>query len=153
MAKKKIKKEVEKTDFLLKAIDSVVTFIRNNMRLCIIGAIIVIVVCTGVYGYTYYEKKQHEKSQTILFQGIDYFEQYTLTGTEENLNKAEELLTVSTRERRGNIQRIAKLYLAKISYLKGKKDEAKKVYQELANAPSRDVIRMLAEKSLKQMEQ
>lgn len=152
MAKKKIKKEVEKTDILLKFVEIALTFIRKNMKFCIVGALIVIAICSGVYGYTIYERKQHEKSQALLFEGIEHFEQYTLTGKEENLNRAEELLTQTASQKRDNIQRIAKLYLAKISYIKEKKEEAKRIYEDLRHGPPGDIVTILAEKALKQIE-
>ncbi|MCX5798084.1 MAG: tetratricopeptide repeat protein [Proteobacteria bacterium] len=152
MAKKKTKEEIKQSDILIKTIGSIVTFVRNNLKLCIIGVIILFVVGLSVYGYMLYEKRQNEKAQNTLFQGINNFEVYTLSGKEDDLNKAEGIFRKVVKEKQGKTSDIAKLYLGKIYSIKGKDEEAKKVYEEILKESSETVLKMLSEKALQHIE-
>ena len=152
MAKKQTKELIKKPDFLLKFIETASIFIRNNLRNFIIGAVIFFAAVIAVYGYTVYSRKQEEKSQAILFQGIKSFEEYSQTGKQENLTSAENIFQTLTREKRGKAHQIAKLYLATIYTMQGKTNDARALYQEVMRGSSGTILQPLAEHALQELE-
>jgi tetratricopeptide (TPR) repeat protein len=152
MAKKKIKEEIKKPDILIKTIESTVKFIRANLKLCIIGVAIFCIVSLSVYGYRLHEQKKNERAQLILFQGIRSLEEYSLNGREDDLKKAEDIFQKIVNEKQGKTYKIAKLYLGKIYYIKGKNEEAKKIYREILNDSSEIVFKTLSEKALQHID-
>lgn len=147
MAKKK-KEETKKPDILITAIESAITFVRKNLRSFIIGVIIFFIAAFSVYAYTFYERKQDEKVQYILAQGIQSFDLYSLSGKKDALDNAEKLFQDAINEKRGRLSMIAKLYLGKIHYARGKSKEAQKIYQDIVSSSSDPVTKTLAEKAL-----
>jgi len=147
MAKKK-KEEIKKSDILITAIESVAAFVKKNLRSCIIGVIIFFLAAFSVYAYTFYEKKQDEKAQYILAQGIQSFDAYNLSGKKDALDSAEKIFQDVVNEKRGRLSIIAKLYLGKAYYSRGKIEEAKKIYGEVLAGSSNPETRSLAERAL-----
>jgi hypothetical protein len=152
MAKKKIKEQIKKPDIVLRTIGAIGTFVKTHMKQCIVGLAAVIVIISSVYGYILYERKQDEKAQYVLFQGIRSFEQYSLTGKEGDLQQAESTFRKVAAGKQGKIYRIAELYLGKIEYMKEKNEEAKKFYREVMNGSSGIVLKTLSEKALQHIE-
>lgn len=147
MAKMK-KEEIKKPDILITTIESTVAFIKKNLRSCIIGVIIFFLAAFSVYAYTFYEKKQDEKAQYTLALGIQSFDTYNLSGKKDDLDNAEKTFQNVINEKRGRLSAIAKLYLGKVYYSRGKNEEAQKVYQDVLNNSSDPAIKTLAEKAL-----
>jgi hypothetical protein len=152
MAKKKIKEQIKKPDIVLRTIAAIGLFARTNVKQCIIGLVALIVIISSVYGYVFYERKQDEKAQYVLFQGIKSFEQYSLTGKQEDLQEAETTFRKVAAGKQGKIYRIAELYLGKIEYMKEKNEEAKNLYRGVMNGSSGIVLKTLSEKALQHIE-
>jgi predicted negative regulator of RcsB-dependent stress response len=152
MAKKKLKEEIKKPDFMVRTLAAATAFVRQNLRMCILALVVVVVLSLSGYGYALYERNREEKVQYLLFRAIQAFEVYSQTNKEEDLKKAEGLLQDVVGKKHGESQRIAKLYLAKTYYARGKQEEAKKAYQELAAESSSSIVKSLAEKALQQIE-
>ena len=147
MAKKK-KEETKKPDILITAIESATAYVKKNLRSFIIGVIIVLAAAFSVYAYTLYEKKQDEKVQYLLSQGIQSFDSYNLNNKKDSLDNAEKIFKEVISEKRGQLSIIAKLYLGKVYYVMGKNEEAKKLYSEVSGSSSNPATRSLAEKAL-----
>jgi len=147
MAKKK-KEEIKRSDILITVIESAIAFVKENLRSCIIGVIIFFLAAFSVYAYTFYERKQDEKAQYILAQGIQSFDVYNLSGKKDALDNAEKIFQDVINEKRGRLSIIAKLYLGKVYYSRGKNEEAQKIYQDILNSSSDSVIKTLAETAL-----
>ena len=147
MAKKK-KEETKKPDILITAIESVIAYVKKNLRSCIIGMIIFFVAVFSVYAYTLYERKQDAKVQYILAQCIQSFDVYNLSGKQDALDNAEKIFQDIINVKRGRLSIIAKLYLGKVYYIRGKNEEAKKIYSEVSGSSSSPATRSLAEKAL-----
>jgi tetratricopeptide (TPR) repeat protein len=105
-----------------------------------------------VYGYRLHDQKKNERAQLILFQGIRSLEEYSLNGREDDLKKAEDIFQKIVNEKQGKTYKIAKLYLGKIYYIKGKNEEAKKIYREILNDSSEIVLKTLSEKALQHID-
>jgi len=150
MAKKK-KEEIKKPDILITAIESAVAYAKNNLRSCIIGAIIVLAAALSVYAYTFYDSRQEEKVQYMLAQGIQNFDAYIASGKKDALDNAEKIFKDVVNEKRGQLSIIAKLYLGKASYAMGKNEEAKRLYGEVSASSSNPATRSLAEKALEHL--
>jgi len=146
MAKKK--EEIKKPDILITTIESAIAYTKKNLRSCIIGVIIVLAAAFSVYAYTLYDRKQGEKVQYLLSQGIQSFDAYNLQGKKDSLDNAEKIFKDVISEKRGQLSIIAKLYLGKVYYVMGKNDEAKKLYSEVSGSSSSQATRSLAEKAL-----
>ena len=146
MAKKK--EEIKKPDILITTIESAIAYAKKNLRSCIIGVIIVLAAAFSVYAYTLYERKQDEKVQYLLSQGIQSFDAYNLQGKKDSLDNAEKIFKDVISKNRGQLSVIAKLYLGKVYYVMGKNDEAKKLYGEVSGSSSNQATRSLAEKAL-----
>jgi predicted negative regulator of RcsB-dependent stress response len=152
MAKRKIKEDIKKPDIVIRTITSIGTFAKDNRKQCIIGLAVVVIIISSVYGYIFYERKQDEKAQYVLFQGIRSFEQYGVSGKEENLVQAETTFRKVVDQKQGKIYRIAELYLAKIDTIKGKNEEAKNLYKTVTNESSGLLLKALSEKALQKLE-
>ncbi len=147
MAKKK-KEEIKKPDLLIAAIESAIAFVKKNLRSCIIGVIVFFIAAFSVYAYTFYERKQDEKVQHMLAQGIQSFDLYSLSGKKDALDDAEKIFQDVINKKQGRLSIIAKLYLGKVYYIKGKNEEAKKIYGEVSASSTNPATRSLAEKAL-----
>lgn len=152
MAKKQTKELIRKPDFLLTSIEAAYTFVRNNLRIVIVGLTALCVVVASVYAYAAYANRQEQKAQAILFQGIRAFEDFTQTGRQESLKNAETVFQTLIKEKRGKAYRIAMLYLATIYTSQGKAEEARALYQELTRAASGTILQTLAEQALQGIE-
>lgn len=152
MAKKQTKELIKKPDFLIRFIENVYIFLQNNLRNVIIGLVIVFLAAISVYGYTIYSQKQEEKAQATLFQGIKSFEEYSQTGKQESLVSAENTFQAVIKEGKGKAQHIAKLYLATIYITKGKHDDARTLYQQVAKDSSGTILQTLADQALQGLE-
>jgi predicted negative regulator of RcsB-dependent stress response len=152
MAKNKIKQDIKKPDIVIRTFAYSIQWIRENIKLCISGAIAILAVCVCIFAYTLYEKKQDDKVQYMLSQGIQGFAEFSATGNEEALKKAENAMDNVVKEKRKKTQSIAKLYLGKIYYIKGKIEDSKKMYKEAQSESKEPVIKMLSESALSYIE-
>jgi predicted negative regulator of RcsB-dependent stress response len=148
MAKNNIRQEIKKPDIVMRAFAYSIQWVRENLKLCIAGASAIIIICICIFAYTLYSKKQDDKVQYMLSQGIQGFAEFSTTGNEEALKKAEDFMNKVVNEKRKKTQSIAKLYLGKIYFIKGKIEESKKMYKEVQNESNEPVIKMLSENAL-----
>ncbi len=150
--KNKVKQEIKRPDIVIRTFVFIIQWVRENLKICIAGAAAILIICVCVFAYTFYAKKQDDKVQYMLSQGIQGFEEFSATGNEEALKKAEDAMNKVINEKRKKTQSIAKLYLGKIYYIKGKTEESKKMYKEVQNESSEPVIKMLSEGALSYIE-
>jgi predicted negative regulator of RcsB-dependent stress response len=150
--KNKEKQDIKRPDIVIRTFAFIIQWVRENLKLCIAGIAAILIICFCVFAYTIYEKKQDDKVQYILSQGIQGFAEFSATGNEEALKKAEDAMNKVINEKRRKTQSIAKLYLGKIYYIKGKTEDSKKIYQEVQNESSEPVIKMLSESALSYIE-
>jgi hypothetical protein len=152
MAARKTKELVRKPDLLLISIEKAYTFVRSNLKFFVAGFIVFVSVVGAVYGYTIYTQNQEEKAQSALFKGIRNLEEYNRTGEEESLASAENTFQTLIKQKQGKAYHIAKLYLATIYAQKGKTDEAKNLYREIATKSPGAMLKALAEQALQNLE-
>ncbi|MCX5817598.1 MAG: tetratricopeptide repeat protein [Proteobacteria bacterium] len=152
MTKRKVKEEIKKPDIVIRTVTFAIDWIKNNMKACIVGLIIVFVVCSSLFGYSFYAKRQDDKMQFMLSQAIQAFGESMASGSVEKMNIAETLFNSILKENHKKISIIARLYLAKISYMKGKPEEAKKLYQEVQSQSNDPVIMSISEKAIQQID-
>jgi len=76
------------------------------------------------------------------------YREYTITGKEDTLNKAEGIFNSVASESGKKMKALSKLYLGRIYYLKGKKDEAIKAYKEAQTLSDAEVVKILSQKAL-----
>jgi hypothetical protein len=150
MVKKKVKEELKRPDVLITAVESSIQIIRSNLKFFIMGAVVFCIAAISVYGYTMYAEKRNEKAQVLVAEGAKSLEQYAQTGKKEDLDKAETIFQKVVKERRGKVYQAAELYLGTVYVMKGRTEDAKKIYQELSK-DSPAVIKMLANRALQNM--
>ena len=148
MARRTIRQEIKKPDIVMRTFAFAFNWVKTNLKLCIAGAVAVLIICLCVSGYAYYSNKQDDKGEYLLSQGIRSFAEYSASGSEEALKKAEDAFNKTVSEKRKKTAVIAKLYLGKIYFAKGKTEEAKKIYKEAQSESSDPLIKMLSEKAL-----
>jgi len=151
MATKRIKEEIKKPDILVRLTETALEFVRANLRLVIIAAVIFCAAGFSVYGYTVYQEKQNEKVQIAISEGVKNLESYYASGKKEDLDKAENTFQKVVKERKGKVYLVAKLYLGTVYALKGQTGDAKKIYEELSRK-SPSVLKMLAERDLRNLD-
>jgi predicted negative regulator of RcsB-dependent stress response len=152
MTKRKVKEEIKRPDIVVRSATFVIDWIKNNVKICIIGLVILLVVSSTLFGYSFYAGRQDDKIQFMLSQAIQSFEESVASGSAEKLNIAETLFNSILRENNKKINIISKLYLAKISYMKGKSEEAVKLYQEVQGQSKDPVIKSISEKAIQQID-
>ncbi|MCX8110019.1 MAG: hypothetical protein N3D15_02070 [Syntrophorhabdaceae bacterium] len=152
MAKKKEIKEIKKPDLLMRAIAGSFEWVKNNLRACIAGAAIVVLIVAGIVAYIIYENKKDERIQGLFVQAMQAYREYTITGKEDTLNKAEGLFNSVAAESGKKMKALSKLYLGRIYHLKGKNDEAIKAYKEAQTLSDDDAVKMLTQKALEVLE-
>ncbi len=148
MARRKVIKEIKQPDMVMRTFTSTIEWMKANLKLCIAGAVALVIICLAVTGYAYYSSKQEDKAEYQLSQGIRSFAEYNASGSEDALKKAEEAFNKTITAKRKRTAVIAKLYLGRIYLAKGKSEDAKKMYREAQNESSDPVVKMLAEKAL-----
>jgi predicted negative regulator of RcsB-dependent stress response len=152
MVKKKEKENIRKPDMILATMGSAVQFIRNNAKQSIMGLVIFVVVVAAVYAYALNAKNQSDKAQYRLSQGIQSFDTYNVTGKKEDIEKAAAIFGEVAQKKKGESFYIAKLYLGKIDYTLGKREEAKRMYQEVLSGTSSTMLKEVAEKAIGHIE-
>jgi predicted negative regulator of RcsB-dependent stress response len=150
--KKKDKEIIQKPDMLLTLFASTMQFIRNNSKQCIVGLVIFLIALAAGYAYTLHVKSQYDKIQYKLTQGIQFFNEYNSNGKQENIDKAETIFNEISQKKMKQSHYVAKLYLAKIDYIRGKNEDAKKIYQEIIKGTSDSVLKALSEKAIKHID-
>ncbi len=127
-------------------------FFRKNSKQCIIALIVILVVIAGVYTYMLHLNSQYDKIQYQLVQGIQSFNEYSASGKEEDITKAEGIFKDIAQKKMRQSQYVAKLYLAKINYMRGKNEDAKKIYQEIIKGTSSSILKTLSEKAIQHID-
>jgi hypothetical protein len=148
MSKKKAKEELKREDFLLSAFDKTKVWIRNNLRVFIIGIAVVVFLGLSGWAFAAYKAGKSERAQYLLATGIAKFQEYSVAKKADSLPKAENDFKQVVKIGPAGPKDAARLYLARIAITKGNKEEAKALYEGVARNPSSDVIKKLAETGL-----
>jgi predicted negative regulator of RcsB-dependent stress response len=150
--KKKEKEFIQKPDMLLTLFTSTTQFIRTNSKQCIVGFVVFLVAIAFGYAYMLHTNSQYDKIQYQLTQGIQSFSEYNTSGKQEDIEKAESIFNEIAQRKMRQSQYIAKLYLAKIDYMRGKNEDAKKIYQEIIKGTSSSTLKILSEKAIQHID-
>jgi hypothetical protein len=152
MPKRKIREELKKEDFFLSAFEKWKVWIRGNLRTCIVGAVVVVLLGLSGWAYAAYQASKDEKAQYQLASGIAGFQEYAMANKADSLTKAEADFRRVAGNSSGGLKDAARLYLAQIATIKGNKEEARTLYNSIAKKPSNDISKRLAETGLKNLE-
>ncbi len=152
MTRKKEKEIIHQPDVLVKTLETVTAYIRDNTRQCIYGLVVLIIVIAGVASYFVYSHYQDQRLQYELTQGIKAFDTYSRSGTAGDMDKADGIFQKIAAGSSGKPRYIAKMYLARINMARGKTQEAVKLYQEVSRNSSNQAITYLADNALKNIE-
>jgi predicted negative regulator of RcsB-dependent stress response len=152
MPKRKIKEELKKTDFLLATFEKWKAWARENTRTCIIGGAVIVLVCLSGWAFLAYRSNKNQQAQYLLSVGIASFQEYSLANKADALPKAEADFRKVARESSDGLRDAAELYLAQIAAIKGKKDEARTLYNRIVRNASNSVTKQLAERGLQNLE-
>jgi predicted negative regulator of RcsB-dependent stress response len=150
--KKKDKEIIHKPDVLLTLFTSTMQFIRNNSKQCIAGFVIFLIAIAAGYAYMLHLNSEYDKIQYKLTQGIQSFNEYNTSGKQEDIEKAESTFNEVAQKNKKQSYYIAKLYLAKINYMRGKNEDAKKIYQEIFKGTSNSTLKTLSEKAIQHID-
>lgn len=150
MAKKTV--EAKKPDVMLTAFHFCVTWLTDNVRTAVIGGIVIVCLVLAGWGLAAHQERKAERANYTLYQGIKSFDEYVLTGKGDGLSKAEESFRRLLKNSPSGVKDVAKLYVARIAMMKGKPDEAKALYAEVARNPANDVVKKLSENALGAMQ-
>jgi hypothetical protein len=150
--KKKDKEIIHKPDILQTLLTSAIQFISKNAKWCIVGLVVFLVAIAAGYAYMLHLNSQYDKIQYKLTQGIQSFDQYNTNGKQEDIEKAESIFNEIAQKKIKQSYYIAKLYLAKINYMRGKNEDAKKIYQEIIKGTSNTMLKTLSEKAIQHIE-
>ncbi|HVN97971.1 MAG TPA: tetratricopeptide repeat protein [Syntrophorhabdaceae bacterium] len=152
MVKKKDKELTRKPDLMATAFEATARYMRENVRLCIIGLVVLVVAIASGYAYALHAKSQRDKVEFRLAQGIEAFDAYEVNGKKEDIEKAETAFNDVARKNMGQTYYVAKLYLAKIDYMNGKTEDAKRLYGEVSKGASSPTLKALSEKAVQHLE-
>jgi hypothetical protein len=152
MARKKDKEILHNPDIFMRSYDYVSLYIQENTKQVIYGLIAILVIAAGVASYFIYANNQDMKMQYQLAQGIEAMETYGQTKAQADIAKAQDIFQKIASRTQGNPRYISTLYLANISLIQGKHDEALKQYQDVSRNSSNDTLIRLASTALKSVE-
>jgi hypothetical protein len=150
--KKKDKEIINKPDMFFTLFTSTIQFIRENAKQCIVGLVVFLVAIAAGYVYMLHMNSQYDKIQYQLTQGIQSFNEYNTNGKQEDIEKAETIFNEIAQKKMRQSYYIAKLYLAKINYMRGKSEDAKKIYQEIIRGTSSTMLKTLSEKAIQHID-
>ena len=153
MTKRKVKEELKKPDFMIVTLGRVITWTKQHLRLCIIGAAALVALGISVTAYKMYEAREDDKLQYQLTEGISAYQEYTTNGSGQALQNAESIFKNVSASRHKSLDEVAKLYLAKIYYSQGKSEDARSLYLDIKSRASNSTLRKLAETALQHIGQ
>lgn len=152
MARKKEKDIIHQPDILMRSYELVSMYVQENTRQCIYGLVALCVIIAAVVSYFMYAGYQDKKIQYQLAQGIHAMDAYGQTRAQADIEKAEGIFRKIADQAAGKPRYISKLYLANISMMRGKRDEALKIYQDVSQNSSNEVLTKLANQAIKGIE-
>jgi predicted negative regulator of RcsB-dependent stress response len=148
VTKRKVKEELKRPDILLATIGHVAGWVREHVRLCVIGLVVLVAAALAVTGYRMYQASQDEKIQYELAAAMRSFQEFAMNGSDDALKKAESgFKSLSTSHTR-DVSDIARLYLGKIYYSQGKTEDAKALYLRVKDKSPDATLRKIAEAAL-----
>jgi hypothetical protein len=151
MPKRKTKKEEEKkADAFQSAFQRTADWVKGHRAACIAGVVAAVVVAIVLWSYAAYRTGKDERAQYALTQGMNSLQEYAANPKGDGLSKAEGSFKELAQESSGGLRDVARLYLAKIAAMKGMKEPARRLFAEINNKPSNDVVRSLAEIGLRE---
>jgi hypothetical protein len=114
--------------------------------------VIFLIAIAAGYAYMLHLNSEYDKIQYKLTQGIQSFNEYNTSGKQEDIVKAESIFNEVAQKNKKQSYYIAKLYLAKINYMRGKNEDAKKIYQEIFKGTSNSTLKTLSEKAIQHID-
>ncbi len=148
MTKRKVKEELKRPDVLLSAIGHLAGWVREHVRLCVIGLVVLVAVALAVTGYRMYQASQDQRVQYELASAMRSFQEYAMNGSEDALKKAESSFKALSASHTRDVDDIARLYLGKIYYSQGKTEDAKALYLRVKDKSPDASLRKFAEAAL-----
>ncbi len=153
MTKRKVKEELKKPDFVMVAFEGATVWIKEHLKLCVIAMSALVVIALAITGYRLYEAREDDRLQYQLQQGIALYQEYTINGNSQALQKAESNFKTVSSSRHRDINEVAELYLARIYYIQGKTEDARSLYTDVKNRASNALLKKLADTGLQNMSQ
>ncbi len=148
MTKRKVKEELKKPDFIMVTIERLTSWSREHLRVCIISLAALVVVGSAVAAYRIYDGRQDDRVQYQLEEGIIAYQEYTVSGSGQALQKAESTFKGVSSSHRKGLDDISNLYLARIYQSQGKTEEARTLYLNVKSRSSDRTLGQLAESAL-----
>jgi predicted negative regulator of RcsB-dependent stress response len=145
MTEKRIKEVIKKPDAVQTSFKQAIEWVRLNPSASVVIAVLIALIAISAWGYTTFNANKNEKFQYALSQGMSIFEMYASTGKAEDLAKAEAVFKTVAQKNSGGTGDVARLYLARISTMRGNAQEAQNMYRGLLKSSSSDTIKKLAE--------
>jgi hypothetical protein len=152
MARKSEKEIIHRPDILMQAYEWTLAYIHENTRQVIYGLAAFCIIIAAVASYFVYTNYQDKKIQYQLATGIQAMDTYTQTRAQAEIEKAEGIFQKLAEKAGGNPRYISKLYLADIDMIRGKRQDALKMYQDVAKNSSNDTLTFLANQAIKGLE-
>jgi predicted negative regulator of RcsB-dependent stress response len=152
MPRRKLREELKREDFLLSVFEKSKNWIRKNLRTCIVGALVVVLLGLSGWAFVAYKSGKNDRAQQLLANGISKFQEYTMANKADSLSKAEADFKQVVKVGSGGPRDAAHLSLARIAIAKENKQEAKALYARIIRKPSNGVVKKLAETGLSDME-
>jgi len=153
MPRRKLREELKREDFFLSSFEKSRNWVRENLRICVVGALVVVLLGLSGWAFAAYTSGRNDRAQRLLATGISKFQEYTMANKADSLSQAEADFKQVVRISSDGTRDAAQLYLARIAAAKGNKQEARKLYARIAQKPSNDIIKKLAETGLSHLEQ
>lgn len=151
MARKKIIVEAKKPDIVVTSVEASLNWIKANPKPVCVGGAVLVALVGLFFGLRFYENRKDERAQYLLSQGLRSYQEFALAGQQESLTKAEstfrELLQASPK----GADDIAKLYLAKISRVQNKLEDARTYYTQVARGSADPLIKKFASSGLEEL--
>ncbi len=139
------KEFVRKPDFVMRGAAAVFQFFKDHIKECFIGLAILFLAAAAGFAYALHQQSRDDAMQYQLSSAVLVFDSYSAMGNKEDLEKAEKLFNEIVGKKRGQSQYVAKLYLAKLSYMRGDSQSARKYYEDVAKYTSNTSLKAIAE--------
>jgi hypothetical protein len=148
MTKKTIKDDLKKEDLFFSTFDKCKAWVSENTKTTVVGVVVVVALFSLGWAYASYLSGKHDSVQSTLAGAIRNYQEYAVSKKADALSKAEAAFKKVEKDGSGGVKDIARLYLAKIAAIQGKKAEAKALYDRVAKSPADQITKKLAETGL-----
>jgi hypothetical protein len=151
MTKRIVKEELKKEDLFFSTFDQCRDWVIQNTKTAIIAVVAVVALALLGWAYTSYMSSRNDRVQSTLSAAIRDYQEYAVSKKADALPKAEASFKKTEKEGSGAVRDVARIYLARIALIQGKKDVAKSLYDQVARNAADQVTKRLAETGLQEI--